>query len=229
MASAFRDVIEERGGSLFAYEMYQKGEKNYKDILDRIHEKKVEEVFAKRALERGEILGRTDRQYVEVDSLFMADSAVEVGAIFIPGYPDEIVMLAPQVPFYKIHTQMLGSRGWYDSNVLKHAGRYMENAIIVVDYVDNSDSPQWKSFQTLFTKAFQTAPDPNNALGFDAASLLFDRIRGADGARLLKRLQKTEEYAGAYATFRFTPDFHANTSTVFLRIKDEEFTRLPIK
>jgi branched-chain amino acid transport system substrate-binding protein len=226
MAGAFRDEIEAKGGTLVAYDMYEKGEKNFKDIVERLHEKKVEAIFAARALERGEIIGRAEERVVMVDSFFMADSAVDIGGIFMPGYPDEIIMLGPQIPFYKIHTQMLGAAGWYDNAVLKHAGRYLEDAIVVMDFINNEKSKTWKAFQDRYRREHGEAPDMRAGLGFDAMQLVLKNVRKLGDTKVLRRLRKVRAYEGACCRIVFDKATNANKSAVLLQIKDEEFQRI---
>lgn len=226
MAGAFRDEIEAKGGTLMAYDMYEKGEKNFKEIVERLHEKKVEAIFAARAMERGEIIGNAEERLVEVDSFFMADSAVDIGGIFMPGYPDEIIMLGPQIPFYKIHTQMLGAAGWYDNAVLKHAGRYLEDAIVVMDFVNNEKSEAWKTFQSNYSREYGETPDIRAGLGFDATRLVLDNVRKIDDTKVLRRLRKVRVYEGACCRIVFDEATHANKTAVLLQIKDEEFQRI---
>lgn len=222
MASAFRGFMEEKGAELLAYEMYMKGEKNFKPILARLHDKMVERVFEKRAMENGEILGKMDERWIEVDSSFMEDSTVRVGAIFMPGYPEEVIMLGPQIPFYKIKARMLGEMGWYDNLVLRHAARYLDSAVISVDFVRTPDSKYWKAFQERFSAQFREAPDVRAGLGYDATRLILSAVKEDNGA-LLKRMQGISEFQGASTLFSFDPRWRANRTAFLLRIEDEEF------
>jgi ABC-type branched-subunit amino acid transport system substrate-binding protein len=206
--------------------MYEKGEKNFREALGRLHERKVEIIFEKRALEEGNLPEEGEDKRVEVDSVFMADSAVEVGALFLPGYPEEIAMLAPQVPFYKIHTQLLGATGWYDVSVVKNAGRYVEGGIVVVDFTDPSNSKLWQSFQGKYNLHYKETPDAKVALGYDAAKFLLQHLEDGGSEKLLRRLSDVDEFDGASARYRFSRNTHANTSAVLLKIVDEEFHKI---
>jgi branched-chain amino acid transport system substrate-binding protein len=226
MAHAFRDVIEEKGGTIFGFVMYKRGEKNFKDYVERMHERKVEEIFAKRALERGEIIGQTKERLVEVDSLFMADSSVNIGAIFMPGYAEEIIQLGPQIPFYKIKTQMLGASGWYDKSVLKHAGRYIEGAVVAVDFIYDEKTPQWNTFQGKYNLMFQKTPPLQAGLGYDAISLVLSKLKKRSSADLLKRLQRVREYKGVTCTYHFSKANNSNQTAALLKVKDEDFYQI---
>jgi branched-chain amino acid transport system substrate-binding protein len=225
MAGAFRDAVEERGGEMVGYEMYQRGEKNFKDILDRLHEKKVESIFEQRALAKGELMNLFETRVVTVDSLFMADTAVAIGAIFMPGYPEEITMLGPQIPFYKIHTQMLGASGWIDPDVLKHAGRYIENAIIAEDFLFDKNAPRPREFSERYAKSYRDAPGVDAALGYDCMNFILSSLDN-DAQHLLKRMQKKTEFEGALGRFKFSETTHANQNAVLLTVTDEEFRPL---
>jgi branched-chain amino acid transport system substrate-binding protein len=226
MAGSFRDAVEERGGTLLAYEMYTVGEKNFKNILDRIHEKKVEQIFEDRAMAEGGLLGSVEDRRVEVDSSFMADSAVRVGAIFMPGYPEEIIMLGPQVPFYKIHTQMLGGSGWYlDANVVKHAGRYIDSAVVAVDFIYTGNTPAWKRFREHYALRYNDNPDLKASLGYDALNFVLSAGE-KEGREVLKKLQKHREYDGVLCKYQFDERSNSNKAAVLLRIVDEAYRQI---
>jgi len=226
MAQAFRDAVAERGLTLLGYEMYERGEKNFKVMLDRLHSRKTEQFFEEKALIKGEFLGHFDDRKVEVDSLFMADSAVTVGALFMPGYPDEITMLGPQVPFYKLRTQMLGASGWYDRDVLKHAGKFIDGAIVAVDFEEKNKTEGWKSFSERFKSLNGEMPDLKATLGADALSFVLS-CTAKSGSGLLERMQKKRDFSGVLGRFVFDEKHHANNNVILLKVDDEDFHRIP--
>ncbi|MFH0919301.1 MAG: ABC transporter substrate-binding protein [Fibrobacterota bacterium] len=227
MAAAFRDAVEERGGEVFGYEMYQRGEKNFKEVLSRLHVKKVESIFEQQALDRGEMMSLFENRVIVVDSLFMADSAVQLGAVFMPGYPEEITILGPQLPFYQIHTQMLGASGWIDADVLKHAGRYIENAVVAEDFLFDKSATRTRDFQERYARRYRDKAGTDAALGYDCLNFILSGL--AEGPDLLlRRLQKTAEFEGALGRFVFDPVTHSNQNAVLLKVTDEEFRPLPL-
>ena len=226
LAEAFRSAMEENGVDLLGYEMYARGEKNFKPILNRLHKRMAERIFEKRAMESGELLGKMEERRITVDSIFLADSSVRIGAVFMPGYPDEIVMLGPQLPFYKINTQMLGEMGWYDPAVLKHAGRYLDSAVIAVDFFQPPESAEWAAFNERYSALYRRNADVQAGLGYDAAGLILSCVKEENNGALLKRMMSLERYLGVTTRFCFDSKWHANRTAMLIRIHDEEFLPL---
>ena len=88
----------------------------------------------------------------------------------MPGDADDIVMLAPQVYFHRIRTQMLGSNGWHNQKVIKDGKRYVANTIISTSFELNQNQKTWLDFKSAYKSRFNAEPDWICALGYDAAA-----------------------------------------------------------
>ncbi|OQX52492.1 MAG: hypothetical protein B5M53_08330 [Candidatus Cloacimonas sp. 4484_209] len=103
-------------------------------------------------------------------------------AIYIPCYPDEAVMIAPELKYYKINAQILGADGWNEENVAIKGDKYVEGVIFTGNpTMIYKNTQQFKDFKSLYIAEYKKEPTREAALGYDAGVLILKAF--AEGAK----------------------------------------------
>jgi ABC-type branched-subunit amino acid transport system substrate-binding protein len=137
MAALFREEVEKNNASVFDVSFFEEGANDYTALFSDLRKKLI---LRKMNLLRGPS-AKPLKKVTYADSIKWADSSVSLGAIFMPGEADDIVMLAPQVAFNRIKAQLIGSSGWYSTKTLTVGKQYVQNAIISTSFEPDTS---WK-------------------------------------------------------------------------------------
>jgi branched-chain amino acid transport system substrate-binding protein len=138
--------------------------------------------------------GTTDFKH---QMLFIKEKKPE--AIYIPCYPQDAIMIAPQLKYYKIRAKVLGANGWYDKIVPVQGEAYVERVIFTgspTAIYQNTET--FKNFRREYYTRFKCEPTRESALAYDTGALLLKALaKGAkDSESLAKILQEIEPFAG---------------------------------
>ncbi len=128
-------------------------------------------------------------------------------AIFIADYSERVGLIVPQLAFFDVTgVKLLGISGWNSPNLLKLAGRYLDNAMFVDGFFSGSQRPDVKEFVKFYLKTFGEEPTILEAQAFDTAgmvlSLALEGIRSRDGIK--NGIRKIREYPGICGNITFT-------------------------
>lgn len=225
LAESFKAEIQKRNLELVSEDYYEEGSNDFSAHFLSLRTKLLERHLEKTALERGlDYKGSISRS----DSLKYLDSTLSVGGLFIPGDADDIVMLAPQVYFHRIRTQMLGSNGWHNPKVIKDGKRYISNTIISTSFELNQNQKMWLDFKSAYKSRFNAEPDRISALGYDAAALVMKALAGAgnDPSKINENLRKTQNYQGLSGLISFDGVTGENTEASILKVTEGGFLRV---
>ncbi len=226
LAASFKEELAKRNLDVVAEEYFNEGENDYREQFNRIRHKLLIRHLERVAVERGrDFNGVISRR----DSIRYRDSTLAVGGFFMPADAEDVVMLAPQVVFHRIRTQLLGSSGWHQPKVIKDGKRYVLNTMISTTFELDKDNPQWQSFVKTYRSRFNEEPDRIAALGYDAAAMMMKAIRetgGDDPVRIRDALAKTIRYQGLSGVVSFEQDRHANNESAVYKISGNGFVRV---
>lgn len=118
-------------------------------------------------------------------------------AVFAPGSPDEVLMIAPQFLFHDMSVVLLGTEGFNSQKVLDMGGTAVEGAIFTG--YSSSTGLASREFESRYRERNHEDPSLPAALGYDAAGLVLEAI--AAGARdrngLRDALKGISDYDGA--------------------------------
>jgi ABC-type branched-subunit amino acid transport system substrate-binding protein len=229
LSKCFKEYVETHGGEIVAEEYFDEGANDFRPQFISLRQKLARRYWEK----RDGLLEMDSKHYsrsAKHDSVFLADSVIAVGGLFIPAETDDVVMLAPQVYFHRIQTQMLGSTGWHTPETILDGKKYVNDAIISTNFTNDPTSREWKEFRSSYHKRFQTEPDRPAALGYDAAELICNAIK-ENGTRssaesIAHYLKNVEKYRGISGFISFDPEKGVNTETAILKISNRKFIRV---
>ena len=210
IAREFTARAEESGSEVIVQTWYEPGTTDYKGQLERIRD-------AGLALNPPEIL--TD----EIESLILGNirlappPPVEVDpdtvqpppvhtleGLLIAGGKDDVLLIAPQIAFHRIHSQLLGSDGWNHHEVARDS--YTDSAVFVAKYSTRSDLVSVHEFLGAFRQRFNRDQGIAAALGYDAMTAVLTAIErgGTSRKRLQHALENLGEIPGATGKISFS-------------------------
>ncbi len=93
---------------------------------------------------------------------------VDFDAVFLPGNPEQVALIAPQFPFYNIFdVRLLGTSLWQTPELIKTAGDYIQGAIFPSGFYTKSNADGVKEFVELYEENFESEPGLLAASGYD--------------------------------------------------------------
>ncbi len=132
----------------------------------------------------GQIVG--DQSYSQGDSDFRPQltdlKARNPEAIFVPGYYNDVGLIARQARELGITAPLLGGDGWDSPELFKLGGEAVVNSFFSNHYSADDQSPRVQSFVTAYAARYGHKPDGLGALGYDAAQVLATALRALAAA-----------------------------------------------
>lgn len=168
MARLFQEEAVRQGGEIVAVESYTDDETDFATQLQRL---KAADLRRSGQLSRETVkTGYTRWVYTP-----------GFDAVFLPGDPVHVALLAAQLAFYDINVPLLGSDSWYTSELLHWANDSVEGGIFPTGFFGESPDPGVQRFVHRYRARFHSDPTVFAAQAYDAALLILDTIR--QGAR----------------------------------------------
>jgi len=115
---------------------------------------------------------------------------------------DELSVVAPQISYFNIKTQLMGSAEWYAPTVLEANRRYVEDADFISDTFIEKDDSAYAQFDREFVLSKSKAPTRNNVLGYDTMTMISKLIGEGANTRtsLADALRSLNAYKGLHTT-----------------------------
>jgi ABC-type branched-subunit amino acid transport system substrate-binding protein len=187
------------------------------------------EIFIEEVIRGGGIIvakqsypdGTTDFKY---QMKYIKDNKPE--AVYIPCYPNEAILIAPQLKYYKIRARILGADGWNDESVPIKGEDYVEGALFTGNPASAYTSTDaYREFRRHFFAEYGTEPSREAALGYDAGILLLKAMDGGakNSKELAEKIGKMEPFVGASGVVNPRGVFEG--SVPFLTIKNGDIVK----
>jgi branched-chain amino acid transport system permease protein/branched-chain amino acid transport system substrate-binding protein len=128
-------------------------------------------------------------------------------AIFVPGTAEDLVLLLPQIRFYKVAGRLVGSDAFADDDLMLRAGGNLEGAMFASVEALGDGVTEWGKFSSRYSRAYGRNPTRLAALGYDAFGLLAGGLGSqvVTPAGLGAYLKGLESFDGATGQMEFTP------------------------
>ncbi|MCK4591256.1 MAG: ABC transporter substrate-binding protein, partial [Candidatus Latescibacteria bacterium] len=148
-----------------------------------------------------------------------------IEGFLVVGAPQEIALIASQVAFWRIETQLLGGSGWNSPEVLQLGGDYVKGAIFVAEYFEQNDFPSVRRFVDQFRQEYGRNPTKVATFGYDAANLILQAWQKGARTReeLCQALDKIWEFQGASGEISFRQ--RTNQSVFLLTIHGDRIVK----
>lgn len=171
-----------------------------------------------------------EQSYSSGDQDFKAQltsiKATNPEAIFVPGYYNEVGLIARQSRELGINVPLLGGDGWDSPTLTQIGGPAIEGDYFSNHFSTDDTSPIVQGFVKDYSARFNKQPDAMAALGYDAAGVLLDAMKragGTDNQKLRDAIAATKNYQGVTGTITINEQRNATKSAKVLTIKDGKF------
>lgn len=176
----------------------------------------------------GEVV--TDISYQEGDidfkSQLTAIKAKNVEAIFVPGYYNEVALIAKQAKELGMNQPLLGGDGWSSPKLYEIAkdainGNYFSN-----HYTTDSKDPKTINFVKAFKAKYNEDADVMAALAYDAVYLMAEAIKNTkeitpENIRI--ELSKIKDFHGVTGQMSMDENRNAVKSAVVVQVQGQEY------
>jgi ABC-type branched-subunit amino acid transport system substrate-binding protein len=234
LSKGFRDEVEKRGAEIVDEQIYEEGTKDFKEQFDKLRQKLNVRKQQRTALEKSLAGEKTRKPEPKNEKRYIPpeDTTLQVGGMFVPTEYEDAIMIAPQLMFHRIRAQLLGSTGWYNPKTISDGKDYVEDALISNNFQAGADNDrEWLDFKSYYRTRYASDPERVAALGYDAASLVFQAIRERGGekisaSQIAQSLSSVKGYRGASGVITLDPAQRVNTEAAIMKIKDKQFIRV---
>ncbi len=226
IANEFTARAEELGSEVIVQTWYGPGTTDYRGQLIRIRDAGLAlHPPAILADEMDSLLLGTIRLAppppVSVDpDTVQAEPVRTLDGLLIAGGKDEVLLIAPQIAFYRIHAQLLGSDGWNHHAVARDS--YTDGAVLVAKYTTRSNMVSVHEFLGAFRERFNRDQGIAAALGYDAMTAVLTAIDrgGTSRQRLQNALENLGAIPGATGRISFSKGNRENAWMYMLTIQN---------
>jgi len=170
------------------------------------------EVFTKNG---GQIV--KEQSYSSGDKDFRAQltslKSAKPDVIFLPGYYNEVALIARQARQFGLKVPFMGGDGWEGDSLLKVAGNALDGCYFSSHFSADNQDPVIQRFIAKYKAKYGMAPDCQAALGYDTVRILAEAIQRAgstDSKAIRDAVAATKDFAGV--TGKITIDTGRNAS-----------------
>src|ERR1043166_8784328 len=218
--SCFIDPVQ--GAAIAQFAAKSLGAKTAAIMVDRKNdystglEKVINETFTRMG---GKIVA--DQSYQEGDQDFNAQLTSLKGAnpevIFVPGYYNDVGLIAKQARDKGITVPLIGGDGWDSVQLYQIGGKALNGSYFTNHYSPYDTDPKVQKFVNDYKARYGALPD---AL---AANIMFDAIKRSkslNGPDIRDALAATKDFPGVTGTVTFNENRDAVKPIVMIEIKD---------
>ncbi len=155
---------------------------------------------------------------------------IDFDALFIPDSPAKARMIVPQLAFYDVTgIQILGTNSWNSPQLFEEGSKYLEGAIFVDGFFQDSFYPDVRHFIDNFYATYGRNPDDLEALIYDAASIMVNtlsdnKVETRDDLKI--NLLNLKDYPGITGKTSFSETGEVEKSLFVLTVKGENFVQI---
>jgi len=167
------------------------------------------------------------QSYQEGDQDFNAQLTSLKGAnpevIFVPGYYNDVGLIAKQARDKGITVPLIGGDGWDSEQLYKIGGTALNGSYFTNHYSPYDTDPKVQKFVSDYKARYNSTPDALAATAYDAANIMFDAIKRSkslSGPDIRDALAATNAFPGVTGTVTFNQNRDAVKPIVMIEIKD---------
>ena len=184
--------------------------------------------FFKEAFSKGGGMIAGEEAYLQKDKDFKAILTKIKGmspeVIYLPGYYEEVGMIAKQAREMGITVPIVGGDGWDSPKLVEIGGAAgMNNTFFTNHYSPEDTSAASKKFVDAYKKEYGIMPDAMAVLGYDSAYVLADAIKragAADPAKIQAALVATKDFPAVTGATTLNENHDAVKSAVIIEMKN---------
>ena len=170
----------------------------------------------------------TKQSYTQNDVDFKGQlstiQASEPDVVYIPGYYNDVAVIAKQARSIGLKQPLLGGDGWDAPELWPLAGDALNISYISTHYSMDDPSPAIQAFVQEYKQRYgNLAPDAHAALAYDATRVLakaIERAGSIEGNKIRNALAETRDFAGVTGVISMDSDRNAVKPAVVLKLED---------
>jgi branched-chain amino acid transport system substrate-binding protein len=142
-------------------------------------------------------------------------------AIYIPGYYNDIGLIARQARELGITATLMGGDGWDSEKLFELGGSAIDGSYFSNHYSPDDPNPRIQKFIAAYKAAYGSVPDALAALGYDAAMVAVDAIKRApsfDRAAIRDAIAQTRNFHGVTGSITLDEKRNATKPAVVLEV-----------
>ena len=143
--------------------------------------------------------------------------------IFVPGYYNDVGLIAKQARDKGITVPLIGGDGWDSTQLYAIGGTALNGSYFTNHYSPYDTDPKVQKFVNDYKARYNSLPDALAATAYDAAKIMFDAIKRApslEGAAIRDALAATKDFPGVTGNVTFNENRDAVKPIVMIEIKD---------
>lgn len=190
----FSEHFKKLGGTVVAVEYYRARDKDFGAYIRDI-----------KAMLLGQPADSTFFVNEEGDTLDFDIVPAYIDCLFIPGDPGQLRQLLPQIRFYNLNGNYLGSDGWGNPEVYKLGDDITKGAVFSSPFLEGGTSREYQKLAAAYDSRYGDRPSRLAALGYDAVRLVTQTVAlgGVSRDKILEKLKNVTGYDGASGKISF--------------------------
>ncbi len=189
---------------------------DYSQGLADVFERKFTEMGGKIVAGETYTKGSTDFR-----SQLTAIKRAQPDGIYIPGYYNDIGVIARQARELGVTAKLMGGDGWDSEKLFELGGAAVEGSYFSNHYSPDDPNPRIQKFIADYKAAFGSVPDALAALGYDAAMVAADAMKRApslDRTAVRDAIAATRNFPGVTGTITLDDKRNATKPAVVLEV-----------
>ena len=146
--------------------------------------------------------------------------------IFVPGYYNEVALIAKQVKELGMTQVMLGGDGWASPKLHELAKTAIDGSYFSNHYSTESKDPKTVTFIKDYTAKYKETPDAMAALAYDATYMMAEAIKNSKeltSENIRNELAKIKDFSGATGKTQMNEQRDAVKSATVVQVQGEDF------
>lgn len=163
---------------------------------------------------------------IDFKSQLTAIKAKGVEAIFIPGYYNEVALVAKQAKELGIKAPLLGGDGWSSPKLFEIAKDAINGSYFSNHYTTESTDPKTVEFVKAFKAKFNEVPDVMAALAYDATLMMAEAIsktKEVTSENIRNELANIKDFHGVTGKMSMDANRDAVKSAVIVQVEGENY------
>jgi len=188
----------------------------------------LSEVFIRKYTEMGGKIVATE-SFAQGDTDFRSQltaiRSAKPEAIYVPGYYNDVGIIARQARELGIKVPLLGGDGWESEKLWELGGSAVVGSYFSNHYSPEDPSPRVQNFIAAYKKAYGGVPDSLAALAYDAARVGLDAMKRAkdDSPEALRdAIAATKDFPGVAGTITLDENRNAIKPAVVVQVGETQ-------
>ncbi|MFY0528266.1 ABC transporter substrate-binding protein [Archangium gephyra] len=182
------------------------------------------DVFTQKFAEMGGKIVTTE-SYSQGDTDFRAQltaiKKTKPQAIYVPGYYNDVGIIARQARELGLMVPLMGGDGWDSEKLFELAGNALDGSFFSNHYSPENPDPKVQKFIADYKAAYGAVPDALAALGYDAAKVAIaalERAKDLSGPSVRDAIAQTKDFPGVAGNITLDKNRNAVKSAAILKI-----------